>query len=92
MCIYGKVKDTNGRLIIDHPEFEILRDDDEASIHLERIVPIFRNISGIAQRRLREIIHLMLLQTDPVTLSAVYDVDGGSTRAQALVTGRKKEA
>ncbi len=84
VSIYGKVKESNGRLIIDHPEFEILRDDDEASIHLERIVPIFRNISGIAQRRLREIIHLLLLQTDPSTLDAIYDVDGSSTRAQAF--------
>ncbi|MEY3897368.1 MAG: ATP-dependent helicase RecG, partial [Verrucomicrobiota bacterium] len=26
VSIYGKVKDVNGRLMIDHPEFEILRD------------------------------------------------------------------
>ena len=84
VSIYGKVKDSNGRLIIDHPEFEILRDDDEASIHLERIVPIYKNISGIAQRRLREIIHLLLLQTDPVTLAATYEVNDSSTRAQAF--------
>ena len=85
VSIYGKVKDSNGRLIIDHPEFEILRDDDdEASIHLERIVPIYRNISGIAQRRLREIIHLLLLQTDPATLAATYEVTEISPRAQAF--------
>ena len=54
VIVYGKVKDSNGRLIIDHPEFEILREDDEPgeSIHLERIVPIYRNIAGLAQRRL----------------------------------------
>ncbi len=84
VCLYGKVKEFNGRLIIDHPDFEILRDDDDASIHLERIVPIFRNISGIAQRRLREIIYLLLLQTDPTTLAATYEVDGVSTRALAF--------
>ena len=85
VSIYGKVKDSNGRLIVDHPEFEILRDDDdEASIHLERIVPIYRNISGIAQRRLREIIHLLLLQTDPATLAATYEVTEISPRAQAF--------
>ena len=84
VSIYGKVKDSNGRLIIDHPEFEILRDDDEASIHLERIVPIYKNISGVAQRRLREIIHLLLLQTDPVTLAATYEVNDSSTRGQAF--------
>ena len=85
VSIYGKVKDSNGRLIIDHPEFEILRDDDQASMHLERIVPIYRNITGIAQRRLREIIHLLLLHIDPSTLVAAYRVDDSTTRAQALM-------
>ena len=85
LIIYGKVKEVNGRLIMDHPEFEILRDDDEqASIHLERIVPIYRNIAGLAQRRLREIIHLLLLQTDPDTLVARFDVDHLSSRALAF--------
>ncbi|QTN31112.1 ATP-dependent DNA helicase RecG [Akkermansiaceae bacterium] len=56
---YGKVKEQGGRLIIDHPEIEVIRDDEEAeTIHLNRIVPIYRNISGINQRRLREIIHM----------------------------------
>jgi ATP-dependent DNA helicase RecG len=84
VSLYGKVKESSGRLIIDHPDFEILRDVEEASIHLERIVPIFGNISGIPQRRLREIIHWLLLQTDPSTLSGTYDVNRGQTRAQAF--------
>ncbi|MEO7101460.1 MAG: ATP-dependent DNA helicase RecG [Luteolibacter sp.] len=85
VIIYGKVKDANGRLIIDHPEFEILRDGDEdSSVHLERIVPVYKNVSGIAQRRLREIIHLLLLQTDPESLALCYDVDRSSPRADAL--------
>jgi ATP-dependent DNA helicase RecG len=54
---YGKVKEQGGRLIIDHPEIEVVSDDGEETIHLNRIVPIYRNISGINQRRLREIIH-----------------------------------
>jgi ATP-dependent DNA helicase RecG len=88
VVVYGKVKDSNGRLIIDHPEFEILREDDEVggSIHIERIVPIYRNIAGIVQRRLREIIHLLLLQCDPATLAAVFEVDSTSPRADALST------
>ena len=86
VVVYGKVKDSNGRLIIDHPEFEILREDDEEneSIHLERIVPIYRNIAGLAQRRLREIMHLLLLQSDPATLAGTFEVDSGSPRATAL--------
>jgi ATP-dependent DNA helicase RecG len=84
VCIYGKVKESNGRLIIDHPEFEVLRDGDEASIHLERIVPIYRNIAGIAQRRLREMIHLLLCQVDPESLCATCDMDRSSPRAQTF--------
>ena len=84
VILYGKVKETNGRLVIDHPEFEILRDDDEASsIHLERLVPIYRNVSGVAQRRLRDIIHSLLLQCDGSTLASVADFDKSSPRAQA---------
>lgn len=86
VIVFGKVKDANGRLIIDHPEFEILREEDETgeSIHLERIVPVYRNIAGISQRRLREMIHLLLLQCDPASLAAVFDVDTTSQRAEAL--------
>ena len=83
VSIYGKVKDVNGRLMIDHPEFEIL-DDDRESIHLERIVPIYKNISGIGQRRLRDIVHLLLHQLDPLSLGAVYDLNRESPRAQAF--------
>ena len=54
---YGKVKEQGGRLIIDHPEIEIVSDDGEETIHLNRIVPIYKNISGLNQRRLREIVH-----------------------------------
>lgn len=86
VVVYGKVKDSNGRLIIDHPEFEVLREDDEegGSIHLERIVPIYRNIAGIAQRRLREIMHLLLLQCAPDTLDGTFALDQEKTRAASL--------
>ncbi len=86
LVVYGRVKESNGRLVIDHPEFEIMRDDDGGgdSIHVERIVPIYRNINGIPQRRLREIIYLFLAQTDPATLP---DFPAGgviSSRAEVL--------
>ena len=85
VILFGKVKDGNGRLVIDHPEFEVLREDDEsAPIHLERIVPIYKNLPGLAQRRLREIIHLLLQQTDPGTLASIRDVQSATPRYQAL--------
>ena len=84
LSIYGKVKESNGRLIIDHPEFEILREEDAASIHIERIVPIYKNIPGISQRRLREIIHSVVIKVEPASLLLSYEVDRSSTRAQAF--------
>jgi ATP-dependent DNA helicase RecG len=73
---YGKVKEQGGRLIIDHPEIEIIREDEEETetIHLNRIVPIYKNISGINQRRLRETIHQLLHSVDPVSLDFPFSV------------------
>jgi ATP-dependent DNA helicase RecG len=84
LIIYGKVKDLNGRLIIDHPEFEILREDEDGSIHLERIVPIYKNISGVGQRRLREIIYFLLKHVDPATLTSDHGIIAGRSRALAF--------
>jgi ATP-dependent DNA helicase RecG len=58
---YGKVKEQADRLVIDHPEIEVVSDDGVETIHLNRIVPIYKNVSGLNQRRLREIIHTALL-------------------------------
>ncbi|MFT3990517.1 MAG: ATP-dependent DNA helicase RecG [Luteolibacter sp.] len=63
LVLYGKLKESGGRLVMDHPEFEVLRDEAE-SIHVERIVPVYKNISGIPQRRLREILFMLLQQLD----------------------------
>ncbi len=83
LIVYGRVKDSNGRLIADHPEIEVIRDE-AASIHLERIVPIYRNITGIGQRRLREIIHHLLTQINLESLEWIYDVDQISSKARAM--------
>lgn len=84
VIVHGRVKESNGRLLIDHPEFEIIKEaDDQTSIHLERIVPIYRNVPGIAQRKLREIIHMLLLQTEPDSLGAIFEVRS-SPRADAF--------
>ncbi len=55
LVVYGKVKESKGGLVIDHPEFEVIDGAGGAGLHVERIVPVYRNVSGIQQRRLREI-------------------------------------
>jgi ATP-dependent DNA helicase RecG len=84
VILHGKPKDFQGRIYIDHPDFEVIRDDGGPSIHLERIVPIYRNVSGIAQRRLREIQHQLLERIDPASLGMLFDVDPTYPRAEAF--------
>ena len=86
---YGKVKEQSGRLVIDHPEIEVIREEDEGeteTIHLNHIVPIYKNISGINQRRLREIIHEFLRVVEPGSLSCPYPVSENSRHADLLET------
>lgn len=45
-----------------------------APIHTDRIVPIYRNVSGIPARRYRDIIWQLLQELDPQLKEAVYDV------------------
>ncbi|WP_226895213.1 ATP-dependent DNA helicase RecG [Luteolibacter marinus] len=84
IILYGKPKGSKGKLVIDHPDFEIVRDDGTQSIHLERIVPVYRNVSGIPQRRLREILHHLSAHTDPASLTAPFDVDPTYPRHEAV--------
>ncbi|MBI4846431.1 MAG: ATP-dependent DNA helicase RecG [Candidatus Omnitrophica bacterium] len=56
VILYGKV-DYYRSLQINSPEYEILRDDDEyATIHTARIVPIYPSTYDLSQRYLRSII------------------------------------
>ena len=73
VIVYGRVKDVGGRMIIEHPEFEIV--EGQGSVHLDRVVPIYRGVSGISQRKLRELMARVLAEVDPESLSASYDVD-----------------
>ena len=83
VVLYGKPKESAGRLVIDHPEFEVVSEESRG-IHLERIVPVYKNISGITQRRLRELIFQALEEVEGESLVPVYDVDPTYPRAEAL--------
>lgn len=85
IVLYGKPKDVNGKLVVDHPEFEVIKDGEESreSVHVERIVPVYKNISGIAQRRLREIVFLLLERVDGESLVGEFTVDESYPRMDA---------
>ena len=68
LVVFGKPKLRGKRLCMDHPEFEVIEDDEEKSIHLRRITPIYPATEGLSQRMLRSIIYRILqeLDTEPI--------------------------
>jgi len=56
LVVYGKPKLSGTNVVIAHPEFEVVEDDAEQSIHLKRIVPIHAATEGLTPRVLRRIV------------------------------------
>jgi ATP-dependent DNA helicase RecG len=59
ILLSGKVKRDPYTLILEmeNPEYELIRDEDEETIHTNRIVPIYHVTAGLTQRRLRSILY-----------------------------------
>ena len=55
VVIYGKPKLRGTRLCIDHPDFEVIENEQDALVHLNRIAPIYRATEGLSQRVIRGI-------------------------------------
>ncbi len=56
LFIHGRVKEWKGRLSIDHPEYEILKEGDDetaAGIHTGRITPVYRLRGAVTQKAVR---------------------------------------
>ncbi len=56
LVVYGKPKASGSGVVIVHPEFEVVENDAEVSIHLKRLVPIHRATEGLSPRVLRHIV------------------------------------
>src|SRR5262249_55972339 len=59
VVLYGKVVQGRGRgpLQMQNPEFEIVEEDEEASLHMGRIVPGYGLTEGLTQRPMRSLLH-----------------------------------
>src|SRR5256885_3639505 len=84
LVVFGKPRLRGKRLCMDHPEFEVIEDDEEKSIHLRRITPIYPATEGLSQRVLRGIIY-RLLQDAP-------DAAWESIAPGNLVAGTRSDA
>src|SRR5919106_2222227 len=53
LVVFGKPRLRGKRICMDHPEFEVIENDEEISIHFRRITPIYPATEGLSQRVVR---------------------------------------
>ena len=68
LVVFGKPRLRGKRICMDHPEFEVIENDEEISIHFRRIAPIYPATEGLSQRVLRSIIYRLLNATSGADL------------------------
>jgi ATP-dependent DNA helicase RecG len=85
LVVFGKPKLRGKRICIDHPEFEVIENDDEISIHFRRITPIYPATEGLSQRVLRGLIYRTLEEAGDSALESILPNDlADGSRAAAL--------
>src|SRR5438309_5359488 len=79
IVVFGKPRLRGKRICMDHPEFEVIENDEEMSIHFRRITPIYPATEGLSQRALRGIIYRILQNLDNERLETLLPaaLDGG---------------
>ncbi|HEY2139612.1 MAG TPA: DEAD/DEAH box helicase, partial [Chthoniobacterales bacterium] len=65
LVVFGKPRLRGKRLCMEHPEFEVIENDDEVSVHFRRITPIYPATEGLSQRVFRGLIFKALENLDP---------------------------
>ena len=84
LVVFGKPRLRGKRICMDHPEFEVIENDEEISIHFRRITPIYPATEGLSQRALRSIIYRLLKELAGDSLETLAPDN--------LVHGERREA
>ncbi len=56
LVVYGKPKRSGSNVVIAHPEFEVVEEGAQESVHLNRLAPIHAATEGLSARVLRQIV------------------------------------
>lgn len=72
IVIFGKPRVRGHQVVMEHPEFEIIEEDSERSIHFDRITPVHPAGDGVTPRVLRVLIHRALEETDLSTIPLLW--------------------
>ncbi len=71
LVVYGKPKCTGSNVVIAHPEFEVVEDDTDVSVHVNRLAPIHRATEGVSPRVMRRAIWDVLAILDETTVEPI---------------------
>ena len=71
LVVFGRPRLRGKRICMDHPEFEVIENDKEISIHFRRITPIYPATEGLSQRVLRSIIYRALNEISGAVLETI---------------------
>src|SRR2546423_4297840 len=74
VVVFGKPRLRKNRMCMEHPEFEIIENDDEISIHFRRIAPIYPATEGLSQRVLRGLIYRLLAECESQDLATLRQI------------------
>ncbi len=64
VVFYGKPKLRGKKLVLDHPDFEVIEDDADTTIHVRRITPVYPATEGLSQRVFRALVFQLLASVD----------------------------
>jgi RecG-like helicase/REP element-mobilizing transposase RayT len=94
LIVYGKIKETKNRLLMDHPDYEVILEEDTdptaPRIHTGRIVPIYRLRGNLKQKSLRTALWHLLQHLDSQNLPNLLPTPktngefSGYTRSKAI--------
>lgn len=78
LVVFGKPRLRSRQIVMEHPEYEVIEDDAEASLHFDRITPVHGAGEGIPVRVLREFVHRALEETDLQCMSRLWPDEASS--------------
>ena len=85
LVVFGRPRLRGKRLCMEHPDFEVIENDDEMSVHFRRITPIYPATEGLSQRVFRRMIFQALENLDPESVPTLLPKNANlGTREHAL--------
>lgn len=65
LIVHGRIQKNKKTVRMTHPEFEVVRRDEDPAIHLDRLTPIYPLREGVGQRQVRRAIYRLVIEGTP---------------------------